>query len=116
MTISKEMSDKAVLLELGSRIARYRLNKNMTQEALAMEAGVSVPTIQRLEKGRSTQLSNFIRVLRALDLFERIDGLAPAPVISPIQQAKMRGKVRQRASLPSKEKQVTPSWSWGDKE
>ena len=117
MTISKDMSDNAALLELGSRVARCRLNKNMTQDTLAQEAGVSTPTIQRLEKGHSTQLSNFIRVLRALDLLERIDSLIPEPKLSPIQLLKMGGKVRQRASLPAQEDAAAaPPWSWGNEE
>jgi len=115
MNISKDMSDKATLLELGSRIARCRLNQNMTQEALAIEAGVSTPTVQRLEQGHSTQLANFIRILRALDMLEQFDSLIPEPNISPMQQLKMGGKIRQRASLPTKDKStVTPTWKWGD--
>ena len=115
MNISKDMSDKATLLELGARIARCRLNQNMTQQALAIEAGVSTPTIQRLEQGHSTQLANFIRILRALDMLEQFDSLIPEPNISPIQQLKMSGNIRQRASLPAKGKPTTtPTWEWGD--
>lgn len=116
MKITEDLSDQATLTELGTRIARHRLNKNMTQQALAMEAGVSTPTIQRLENGASTQLSNFVRVLRALNLLEQIDRLVPEPAVSPVQQAKMSGKVRQRASHSSKVEEPAPQWSWGDEE
>lgn len=115
MKISQDISDKAALKEIGARIARYRLNRNMTQEALAQEAGVSTPTIQRLENGSSSQFSNLIRVLRALKLFENLNSLIPEPAVSPIQLAQMSGKVRQRASKPAKPEQPA-TWSWGDEQ
>ena len=111
MNINHNLSDAAVLEELGQRIARYRLNKNLTQGALATEAGVSTPTVQRLESGHSTQASNLIRILRSLQLLENLDALVPEPAISPLQQARMQGKTRQRASAPRKRKASTP-WKW----
>ena len=115
MKIQDKLSDEAVLQELGQRIARYRLNRNMTQDALATEAGVSTPTVQRLENGQSTQASNLIRILRALKLLDNVDALVPEPAISPLQQARMQGKTRQRASSPRKQKAAT-RWSWGTDE
>jgi transcriptional regulator with XRE-family HTH domain len=111
MKIENKLSDAAVLQALGQRIARYRLNRNMTQGALATEAGVSTPTVQRLENGHSTQASNLIRILRALKLLENLDALVPEPAVSPLQQARMQGKTRQRASSPRKHKTNT-RWSW----
>ena len=110
------MSDRAALKELGSRIARHRLNKNLTQAALAVEAGVSTPTVQRIEQGKSTQASNLIRILRALKLLANLEILIPEPAVSPIQQVKMRGKLRQRASSPSEKKERPSEWTWGDEE
>ena len=115
MSIENDMSDTAVLEALGQRIARYRLNRNMTQAALAREAGISLPTVQRLEGGHSTQATNLIRVLRALQLLENLDGLVPEPAISPLQQARMQGKTPQRASSPRSRKPATPStWDTND--
>ena len=111
MKIDDNLSDAAVLEELGQRIARYRLNRNMTQGALATESGVSTPTVQRLEKGQSTQASNLIRILRTLKLLENLDALVPEPAISPLQQARMQGKTRQRASSPRK-RQTPTRWTW----
>ena len=67
MTIDDQMSDEALLRELGHRLARHRLNRNMTQAALAHEAGVSRSTVARLESGESTQLTNLLRILRGID-------------------------------------------------
>mgnify|MGYP001826125424 FL=1 len=115
MNIENDMSDTAALEVLGQRIARYRLNRNMTQGALAGEAGVSLPTVQRLEGGHSTQATNLIRVLRALQLLDNLDSLVPEPAISPLQQARMQGKTRQRASSPRSRKPATP-WTWDTNE
>jgi putative transcriptional regulator len=111
MKINDNLSDAAVLEELGQRIARYRLNRNMTQGVLATESGVSTPTVQRLENGQSTQASNLIRILRTLKLLENLDALVPEPAISPLQQARMHGKTRQRASSPRK-RQTPTRWTW----
>ena len=115
MNIVNDMSDTAALEVLGQRIARYRLNRNMTQGALAREAGVSLPTVQRLEGGHSTQATNLIRVLRALQLLDNLDSLVPEPAISPLQQARMQGKTRQRASSPRSQKPAAP-WTWDTNE
>lgn len=109
-------SDEATLKELGSRIARYRLNGNLTQDALAREAGVSKQTVHRVEHGHSIQASNLIRVLRVLGLLENLEALIPEPAISPIQQVKMHGKKRQRASSSSARPDRKTPWSWGEEE
>jgi len=110
---SKPISNERVLQEIGMRIARHRLNMNQTQAALAREAGVSLPTIQRIEKGHSTQLTNLLRVLRALKLDRNWEVLIPEPAVSPMQTLKMQGKKRLRASNVIKEPN-DEGWVWGD--
>ena len=108
-------SDDAALQALGRRLARHRLNRNLTQAALAAQAGVSTPTVQRIEQGQSSQAANLIRILRVLGLLDNLDLLVPQPAISPIQQARMRGRIRQRAaSSPSGKPEPPADWSWGD--
>lgn len=116
MNISKNVSDDAILVELGRRLAQIRLERNLTQARLAGEAGVSKRTVERLETGAvATQLSGFIRVCRVLDVLERFNALLPEPVASPIAQLKLRGRQRQRAHASSTT--VKPSakkWRWGN--
>ncbi len=113
MRVSEEMSDRAILGEIAARVARCRLNRNMTQEALAEQAGVSRPTVQRLENGASIQLTNLIRILRVLGLITNLEGLVPPPVPSPIQQVRMAGRQRQRASgRRAVEDQPPAAWRW----
>jgi putative transcriptional regulator len=117
MKITKQATDEVVLGELGGRLAKIRLDRNLTQAQLATQAGVSKRTVERLEAGAvATQLSGFIRVCRVLDVIERFDLLVPEPVPSPVAQLKIAGRKRQRASTA---KPVTPStkkWQWGDKQ
>ncbi len=116
MKFTRDMSDHAVLEELGRRIARYRLNKNMTQRALAKEAGVSQRTLVRVEHGRSTQTSSLIRILRVLRILDNLDAFIPEPAPSPIQQLQLHGKRRKRASRGLDKSKNKEPWTWGDEE
>jgi transcriptional regulator with XRE-family HTH domain len=114
MKITKQATDDSVLAELGGRLARIRLDRNLTQAQLAEQAGVSKRTIERLEAGAvATQLSGFIRVCRVLDVLEHFDALIPEPVPSPVAQLKLRGRQRRRASTGRTTKPAVKKWQWG---
>jgi putative transcriptional regulator len=112
--VSRQSTDEAVLVELGRRLARHRLDRNLTQAQLAHEAGVSRRTLERIEAGQSAQLASFIRVLRALGLIDSLDALVPKPIASPIEQLKLRGKQRRRASPKAQASDTSDDWTWGD--
>jgi transcriptional regulator with XRE-family HTH domain len=115
MKLTKQAADEAVLRELGERLARVRLEHNLTQAQLATQAGVSKSTVQRLESGSvATQLSGFIRVCRVLDLVERFELLILEPVPSPVAQLKLAGKKRRRASTAKPPAPPAKKWQWGD--
>jgi transcriptional regulator with XRE-family HTH domain len=116
MRITSDTTDSAAVQAIGTRIARHRLNRNLTQASLAAEAGVSLPTVQRLEQGKSCQASSLIRILRALGYLAHLDGLVPEPPASPIQQFRMHGKLRRRASstAASRIRERPAAWTWGD--
>jgi transcriptional regulator with XRE-family HTH domain len=113
--IDKQATDDAVLAELGGRLARIRLERNLTQAQLAGEAGVSKRTVERLEAGAvATQLSVFIRVCRVLGVLDRFETLIPEPVPSPVAQLKLHGRQRRRASTVKTKKSPAKKWQWGD--
>jgi len=91
-------TDEAVLVEVGERLRRERLDRNLTQAELEARSGVSEETIRNIENGHNSSIKTLIRLLRAMGLLGRIDSLVPEPGLSPIQVAKMRGKVRRRAT------------------
>ena len=114
MKITKQATDDSILSELGGRLARIRLERNLTQAQLAEQAGVSKRTVERMESGGvATQLAGFIRVCRVLDIIDRLEMLVPEPVPSPVEQLKLRGRRRQRAS-GTREKAPSKTWHWGD--
>ncbi len=112
------MTDQATLALLGQRIAQHRLQQNRTQAALALEAGVSKRTIERLENGESVQLTNLVRTLRVLDLLTRLDDLVPEMTPGPLAQLRSNQQRRKRASggSGSKEDRGEGKWTWGDEE
>ncbi|MBK6942159.1 MAG: helix-turn-helix domain-containing protein [Planctomycetes bacterium] len=107
-------ADEAVLGQLGQRLAQLRLAANQTQAQLAGVAGVSQRTVARIEDGESTQLTNWIRVLRALGLLANLDRLVPAPGPSPLAQLEAKSKVRRRASTKRAPRGTPRPWSWDD--
>jgi len=115
MKITEQNTDLAILAELAERLSATRLRENLTQAELAAQAGVSKRTIERMEKGESVQLTNFIRVLRALDLAGKLDSLVPEPGLSPIAQLESKGRERRRASSSRKrEEDSGETWTWGE--
>jgi len=114
MKIKNPISDQAVLTELGNRVARLRLDRNLTQAELAFSAGVSLRTIGRMESGKSIQLSGFVRILRELELLNKLEVLFPSEPPSPIEQRKAHGKTRQRASTGTTKSATGAAWSWDD--
>ena len=114
MNFSTLTSDDAVLAELGRRLRRHRLDRNWTQARLAREAGVSVPTVQRLEAGASVALSSLLGVLRQLELLDNLEALVPAAAPRPLELLERDGAQRQRATAESRAAPDDEPWSWAE--
>jgi transcriptional regulator with XRE-family HTH domain len=117
MQVETLLTDDQVLQQLGERLARYRLTRNLTQEQVAVQAGLGLRTVQRLELGAAgTQLSGFIRICRVLGLLDRLGNLVPDAGPSPMAQLRRQGRPRGRASgRPTATSPAAPKpWSWGD--
>jgi putative transcriptional regulator len=95
------------------RLETIRLSHNMTQQQLAEEAGVSLRTIGRLEKGQGVSLDTFIRVLTALRIQHSLESLLPDPTVRPIERVGAGTRERKRAR-PVPRSNERPAWSWGD--
>ena len=100
---------------LCKRLESIRLSRNITQEQLAEEAGVSTRTIGRLEKGQGVSMDTFIRVMMALNIQQNLEALMPDPNVRPIERVGMGAGERKRAR-PTKYSDERPTWSWGDGE
>lgn len=116
------MTDDAVLEAFGRRLARRRLDLQLTQAHLAEQAGVSKRTVERIEAGASAQSVSLIRILRVLGLLKNLYQLIPETGPSPMELLKLKGKERQRASSKRIFKSTrkgtgnksSKTWSWGD--
>jgi transcriptional regulator with XRE-family HTH domain len=91
------MSNQAVAEELGRRIEQLRLERDLTQQAVADEVGLSRVSYRRLEAGEA-KLVNVIAVLRVLGQLDLLEQAIPDEIFSPMEQLKLQGKKRQRAS------------------
>jgi transcriptional regulator with XRE-family HTH domain len=116
MVIDPSSSDDAVLGEVGRRLARTRLERNLSQMQLAHEAGISKATVERLEAGEPIKSTSLLRVLRSLGMLEALDRLIPEPLPSPVERLQLQGRQRRRAGrgrgqAPSED---AGPWRWGD--
>lgn len=92
------MSDRGILREIGRRVKRMRLRTNLTQQALAKTAGLARSTVSQLERGSPSSTLTLVQVLRALEVLDEFDTFLPDPGISPLELARMNGRMRMRAS------------------
>ncbi len=120
MHLTDLRTDDAVLRELGHRLERLRLARNISQAELGRMAGVSRATIVRVEAGDSVQMSTMVKLWRALDLLAEIDRAVPERRESPIAQLERerRGRDRQRATSSSARQRpagdLAKPFRWGD--
>jgi transcriptional regulator with XRE-family HTH domain len=115
MKITSDLTDTAILTELGERLAHARIDRRLTQAALADEAGVAKRTIERIEAGRPAEIGTLIRLLRVLGLSGGLDQLVPEAAPSPMALLKSRGRERRRAP---RRRAAAPTagqpWSWAE--
>jgi len=115
MRIENDVSDEAVLIEIGERLRRHRLARNVTQQTLADEAGIGITTLKSMEGGRPTGVVNLIRVLRRLDLLRNLDAVVPdaAPLVGVSGPS---DTTRRRARPVAQDEDDAPAepWRWGD--
>lgn len=110
--IDSEMTDSAILAELGRRLRRERLNANISRKKLAEKTSVSVRTIINAEEGKNCSLVTLIGIFRGLGLLSDFNAFLPETVISPVQLSAMNGKVRERASKSGSIKNNNGAWQW----
>jgi transcriptional regulator with XRE-family HTH domain len=81
--------------ELGERLRRLRLRRDLDQNETVARAGISLTALRNLESGRNTTVATLIRVLRALDAESDLAAIAPIPSVDPMAMLKL-GRQRQR--------------------
>ena len=85
--------------QLGERLKRLRLSRNLDQRTTAEKAGISEKALRNLETGRGSTVETLLRVLKALDSLQGIDLLAPEASVNPLdllRQSKPPQRARRR--------------------
>ncbi|WP_075350933.1 helix-turn-helix domain-containing protein [Algoriphagus marinus] len=92
-----QLSDSAILQQIGAFVKHHRMNQQKSQEQLATAAGISRSTLSLLERGEKVNLITLIQVLRVLDKLSWLAEFEVQKTISPIEYIKLQKKYeRQR--------------------
>ena len=91
------MSDNEIIRVIGSYIKQQRLEQNITQAQLALNAGINRWTVGKIENGEPVTLASLIQILRVLDLLHILRIFTSEEKISPIEYAKSQERRRKRA-------------------
>lgn len=96
------LSDTVIQFRIGERLKQTRLKQNITQLSLAEEAGISLSSVKKVEKGKIGSFDTLLRVLRILGLLDALQPLVDEPQPSPNEYYEMvhasKKKVRKRAA------------------
>ena len=111
--LRRNPTSRALRVELGRRLASLRLAKNVTQSALAKDAGIGLRTLRRIEAGQPSSLDSLLRLVSVLGLADGLLNAVPYQEIRPIERVESGGRERRRAR-PLKRGSRDESWSWGD--
>jgi len=118
MKITSNLTDQAILEEIGRRLGKQRLSISKSQNELASESGLARRTIQYAEAGKPVQSESLVKILRSLDLLEALDALLPDQGLRPMDMLKLKSKERKRVAKkrgPHKA-QDGGEWQWGDED
>ena len=96
------LSDAIILTKIGEHLKAVRLKQNITQQSLAEEAGVSLSSVKKIEKGEIGSFDSLLRVLRTLGKLDVLLPLVEEEQLSPSEYYelvyKLHSKRRKRAS------------------
>ena len=84
------------LKALGLRVQRLRLQRNLTQQDLARNAGVGVKALRRLESMGQGTVENALRVAVALGVQDTFGRLFEAPQFNSLAEAEAEAAVATR--------------------
>jgi transcriptional regulator with XRE-family HTH domain len=107
-----QMSDMAIVRQLGSYIRQLRLQQNKTQAQLAEMAGLNRWTIGQIENGEAISLISLIQILRALDSLYVLNEFQVSEEISPLEYAKLKKKQKQRVKNKAKSETENNDMGW----
>jgi DNA-binding Xre family transcriptional regulator len=109
-----DISDDALLKEVGHRIAHLRISAKMKQGDLAAKAGMSSFALSRLENGAGgIRLDSSLSALSCLKVLNKLSILLPEPTLTPLQVAEFEKRAKK---MPKRIRTVRAMGgrTWGD--
>lgn len=113
MKIYGTESNIFIMREIGKRIQDTRISISLTQKEMAVKAGISSRTVERIENGENVKLDNILNVLRVLNLLKNMEILVPEQEVMPTVLHDY-GKKRMRATSKKANNHDKNEWKWGD--
>ncbi len=95
-----ELSDGALLGQIGQFVQQTRLQQNKSQQQVADAAGVNRSTLSQIENGHGGTLLSLIQILRVLNQMSFLNVFQVEEKVSPMYLAKLEMKKRRRARTP----------------
>ena len=92
-----ELSDIAVLEQIGRFVQQSRLQQNKSQQQVADAAGVNRSTLSQIENGKGGTLISLIQILRILGQLSFVKAFQVEDRPSPMYLATLEMKKRKRA-------------------
>ena len=83
------LSDALILTKIGEHLKALRLKQNTTQQSLAEDAGVSLSSVKKIEKGEIGSFDSLLRVLRTLGKLDVLLPLVEELQLSPSEYYEM---------------------------
>ena len=90
------LSDAMIMNRVGNHLRSLRLKQNITQQALAEDAGVSLSSVKNLEKGEIRSFDTFLRVIRILGKLDVLQLLVDEEQLSPSEYYKLVHSTRSK--------------------
>ena len=107
-----QLSDLAILQQIGAFVKHHRMEQRRSQEQLATDAGISRSTLSLLERGEKVNLITLIQVLRVLGQLEWLAEFEVQKTISPIEYMKLQKKHERQRIRQSDQAADNPPSEW----
>jgi transcriptional regulator with XRE-family HTH domain len=94
----KFKTENEIITELGLKLKRIRLEKNLTQREVSEKTGIDRSTISQMENGKAGTLLYFIKLVNLYGKSEELLKIFHTPEVSPMEIYKLQKKRRKQAT------------------
>jgi transcriptional regulator with XRE-family HTH domain len=115
-----ELTDNAIMAQIGLKLKEERVARNISQKELARTCGLSMFSISQIENGHNTSLLSLIMILRTLERLDILSDLFAEKQLSPVAYSeamkKMQKNGRKHAyrsyTIDNPDRRVAEDFNW----